>query len=674
MSSPAFPSSSSISSVASSIRRTLSFRKSNGSLADVEEILQTLRRDGSSVTEIFCEDIGFGDRHVVEMETILKEYHRSIRLTKLELPSNGLTRAAGRTVALILHAQYETLLRLNLSKNSLQSYGLNGMIEPLTRQLQPSRLVHLDLTETQLGARAAPMLASLIRNNRSIQTLLLSNNQLGTKTIKLIAPELTNNPTLQTLDLSYNSINHKGASMLAKALVSSTNSRSTLKVLDISGNKIASHGMQTLCEVLVTNRTIEELKCGANKIGQEGAAFMANVLKFNYTLRILNLHSNDIGPWGASLLMDALREHNRTLKSISLAWNNIDSVVAKEMAQVLAKNDVLKDVDLMGNNIASDGVSSLASSLFYNLSLDKLNLMNNKFDHVGAFALTDAVGRPTCPLLPQNLLWEDNSAIGDEGVISLTRIAQLRYNREQWLDQLIRDIANDRIHSVDLSHRNIGDEELLLLVDALVPENGDPLPLFRSMMIGGHSLRPRSLVPLVEACIPSPANVMRLYLKNCDNLGDDTMEAIVTCLPRAKSLQVLCLFGCGLTSSSAKRLAKGLKGNTSLRRLNLDCNTIGDVGLMELASVLPHETLESLSVNENGITDTAMRSYGLTTIQELHLKKNRITNNGALSFAQTLGGGSSRLTWISLQGNEVTRNGAEVIQLFLPDGRAAVDY
>jgi Ran GTPase-activating protein (RanGAP) involved in mRNA processing and transport len=689
MSSSTFSSPSS-SLITSSLRSTgdddggggssLSFRKSDGSTAGRVEILRALRREGSSVSEILCEEIEFGDEDVAEMERLLIEFQRAIHLTNLELSSNGLTPAAGRPLASILTVQHETLIRLNLSKNPLSSVGFNELIEILTLQSPPSRLEYLNLSSTHLGPRAAQMLASLLRNNRSIQVLLLSNNALGAKTIKVIAPELASNPSLKTLDLSYNSIKHKGASSLAKAFNPYQNSMiSTLKVLDISGNKIAAQGMQALCEALAVNRCIEELRLGTNNLEKKGAAYLAHVLKYNYTLKILDLQCNDIGPDGASLLIEQLMEENQTLESLNLAWNGVGSIVAKEVAQVLKRNESLTNVDLKGNDITSDGVSSLAEALSFNTSLRKLNLMHNKFDKVGAFALVDAVGKPTCPLLPQNLLWDDNPAIGEEGAASLSRVPQLRRNRQYWLGQLIQDVAQGHVFSIDFRHRIIGDEEVLLLVDSLRHNHtkSKAASIIRSIWLAGATLRARSLVPLFETCVPSPANIIRLYLKDCENAGDETTEAIATALPQSKSLQVLCLCNCGVTPHGAVRLAQGLRRNTSLRRLNLDCNCIGDSGLTELASVLPHPSLTALSANNSDITDDSMRAKGLTQIQELSLENNRITNKGALWFAENLHDGSCCLTWMRLQGNEITKEGGETVKLFLPKtipGGSIMDY
>ncbi|MFM7670284.1 MAG: hypothetical protein ACKO71_07000, partial [Betaproteobacteria bacterium] len=99
--------------------------------------------------------------------------------------------------------------------------------------------------------------------------------------------------------------------------------------------------------------------------------------------------------------------------------------------------------------------------------------------------------------------------------------------------------------------------------------------------------------------------------------------------------------------------------------------------LTAIASVIPHTSLTALSANNNGITDKAMGAEGLTHLQELYLKYNLITDKGALSFAQNLDDRSCRLSWICLQGNEVTKKGGQIIKLCLPEtipGGSIVDY
>ena len=111
--------------------------------------------------------------------------------------------------------------------------------------------------------------------------------------------------------------------------------------------------------------------------------------------------------------------------------------------------------------------------------------------------------------------------------------------------------------------------------------------------------------------------------------------------------------------------------------MNLDDNAIGDEGIVELASTLPHSSLTALSANGNEITDAAMGAPGLSQVDELHLKNNHITDRGALDFARNLMEGDCRLTWVSLQNNKVSKKGGDTIRVFMPEsfpGSAIIDY
>lgn len=648
--------------------------------SNANEIVDSLRSSVDSterVQELICEE-SLSDEDLHELEQFLFDYHRFMDLTSLELPRNGLTPASGSSLAAILSLQHETLASLSLAHNPFTSVGLNQILEPLlSHSPQSTNLIHLDLTDTQLGAKGGLVIAQLLRNNTTLQQLNLARNSIGTRGIKAIVPELTINSSLQLLDLSYNNIKSRGATLLAHALEEPT-SVSNLKSLNLTGNSIGHQGMQTLSRMLTVDRTIEAFYAGINNIGPEGAAHLAFAIKRNYTLRLLHINDNNIGPNAASLLFDQLRgdENNRTLENLNLAGNNIGTQGASDLTAVLTQNAVLTHINLSGNRIRSDGAVLLMDALAYNISLVHLNLNNNHIDDRGARAICQVLSDPKAKTL-QTISWEDNPAISEEGSIPLSRTAQIKRNREHWLDKLLQDLVGDKIHSINWTKRNIGNEEVLLLNKALKdPSLQNNPPIIRSLWLAGPFLSSRGLVPLFGTCISSPSNVLRLYIKNCKS-DEESIEAIAESLPHSKSLQVLSLTGCCITSMGAKKLARGLKENKTLRRLNLDDNQIGDDGLAELALAFPHASLTSLSANENGITDSSMGSEGLLQVDELHLKDNQITDRGALDFARNLMDGECRLTWLSLQNNKVTKRGGETIRTFLPEaipGTAIVDY
>ena len=654
-------------------RRRRSFKGSNAT--DIFDFLRSSNSNGhntNEIQELICEE-SIHDEDLPELERLLIEYHRSIHLSALELPHNSLTSKSTRYIASILNVQHETLLYLNLAHNAITSIGLQELIEPI--QSSVSCLIHLDLTGNNLGSSSGDSIAQLLRNNTVLQKLNLTNNQIGTKGIKAIVPALTTNSTLKCLNLSYNNIKARGAALLATALEESS-SICNLKILNLNSNAVGQLGMKNLSRMLTNNRTIESLYIGMNNIGEKGAAYLAFAIKHNYTIRLLHINDNQIGPNAASILFDQLKDDNRTILNLNLAWNNIGIQGAKDLTEVFKKNAVLTDIDLSGNQIGSDGVILLANSLSYNISLKNIDLSNNHIDDSGAYAMSEAICDPTCSL--QNIQWEDNPDISVDAIRSLSRTQHVKRNREYWLDKLVQNLLEGNIHSINLSKRKVGNEEVLFLVKALMndPTIRSSPPIIRSIWANGHLLTTRSLIPLFELSLSSPSNVMRLYLKDCCNAGDEkNMEAIAKYLPNSKSLQVLYMAGCSITKIGAMKVAHGLKHNTTLRRLNLDNNQIGDDGLIELASAFPHKALTSLSVNRNNITDSSMGSQGLTQVEELHLNNNAITDFGALELCKNLKDGC--LTWLSLLNNQVTERGGASIRAFMPEtipGSSIVDY
>lgn len=616
--------------------------------------------------------------HLIDLERFIIDNHRSISLSNLDLSNsnNSLTSESTRLISSILNVQHESLLRLNLSHNPITSVGLRDLIAPVQSPL--SSLISLDLTDTNLGSKSGEVIALLLRNDTSIlQVLNLANNHLGSKGVKAIAPALASNSVLKSLNLSYNNIKARGATLLANALESSP--KSNLQILNLTCNALGYQGMHATSKMLTTNRTIESLYAGMNNIAAVGAAHLSFAIKHNYTLRRLHINENQIGCDAISVLFDQLKDYNRTIEDLDIAWNDIGIQGATDLTQVLVKNSALKKINVSGNQIGSDGVISLASSLPYNISLNEINLSSNQIDDRGAYAMIEASCNPRCTL--QSVEWDDNPDISAAAMVSLSRTQNVKQNRINWFDKLIQNLLEGRICSINLSKRKIGDEEVLHFVSSLKNNNRQDtqqpsLPLIQSMWLKGSLFTTRSLVPLFELCLPTPSNVMRLYLKDCDNAGDEQiMETIVKYLPDSKILQVLYMAGCSIETKGATFLAQALKKNTTLRRLNLDNNRIGDGGLIELASVLPHKALTALSVNQNNITDLSMNSAGLTHVEELHLNKNAITDWGMLDLSTNLKDGC--LSWLSVLNNQVTERGALTVSSFMPEtipGSSIVEY
>ena len=708
----------------------------------------------NEITELYCGDGILTQSNLQDIDKSLRNYHSAIHLIKLELPNNKLGPNCGPLLASILESQRETLLELNLSYNPLSSVGIDYLIEPLSdppvgvSSIMPSCVLQtLDLTNTQLGTKGATSISRLIKNNRTLKTLLLGGNDLKQRGISKIAPELANNHSLQTISLQNNKLGVRGASIFAKALYTNTTAtiqdqdldqqqeqqQWTIKSLDLAGNDIRKAGIDgAFHDLLVLDRNIQILQLGYNNLGSEGGALLGLVLRHNYTLKELCIQGNSIGDVGVLCIADELRTNNNTLEKLQLDWNNITSRGAIGLANALKQNSTLDNISLADNDIDSEGVATIADSITYNMALKKLNLNKNRIDDDGIFALTMALGRPSCSDL--SVLIDDNLDVTDVGITSFQRIPTLKRNLSSWFGDLLKAISNGTVSSIDLSSNHInaiiGEEEIFMLTATLADyysshqnqqthsssittthhqsynELNKKRKTIQSLWLGGRggsrskgnrnssnsTLSSRCIIQLAHLALSGLTNpVVRVYIHSI-YIGDDGAEAFGHAIQDNPTMTVLVLNDCGITSDGCQALANGLSrninGSSALRRLNLDRNSIGDEGMSYIVSAIPHHaktagssssssssSLTSLSVAYNGLTDTVLSHPELAMLEELNLNGNNdITDRGALQLCPHLMDDGCRLQRLSLYKTQVTSRGRDTLQNFLPNKNAVVDY
>jgi Ran GTPase-activating protein (RanGAP) involved in mRNA processing and transport len=658
------------------------------------------------IENLRCEGIDLSDDHVHAMDRLLKNYHSAIHLQSLELPRNGLTAAAGESLARIIESQRETLIKLDVSHNPLTAKGLMALVRPLVSHpppppsysssqtggivagsssclLPPCALTCLDLTMTQLGGKGASSLARLIKHNRTLRELYLGQNGLGKRGIRILAPELAANTSLTVLSIPYNEIGPGGGILATAYHQNSSSSLSSsslessswvLETLDVTSNGIRKGGMDAFRKWLVDDRRLRVLRVGNNGFGQDGAASLAMVLRHNYTLQELSLPGNGIGDDGALVIAKELEGANSTLERIVLSWNDIGPVGANGLAKALTKNAKLTHVDLSSNRMGSEGAKELADCLLYNLVLEELILNHNEIEDDGAFALAMSLGQLT---LHRNcssravVLCEDNP-FTSEGKASLQRLPRFQRNLMTWLGRLLDAIKTKTVGSIDLWEEPIGNEELYLLAKKL----GEYRPAIRSLSLGESPLLSlRSLLPLARLALMGPTNTIeRLYIQNVKRLGDEGATALGEALVDNPTLAVLVLSDCSITAQGVRSIAAGLLRNKVLRRLNLDLNAIGDEGCAHLiTTVLPHSSLTSIHMSYNQLTDVVLELSAIQTLTELKLNGNTgITDQGALRLCLLLAEERNQLKSLSLCQTQITRKGGETLRLHLRP--AMVDY
>ncbi|CAF4499494.1 unnamed protein product, partial [Rotaria socialis] len=118
----------------------------------------------------------------------------------------------------------------------------------------------------------------------------LKHDQIGVQGTEYLANMLKINKTLVDIDLTNNQISNDGAKSIANALHNNT----TLTVLNLSTNTILREEAHYLANALEMNKTLKEMYVSSNQIGDDGLEYLRASLEKNITLTKLHIGSNGI--------------------------------------------------------------------------------------------------------------------------------------------------------------------------------------------------------------------------------------------------------------------------------------------------------------------------------------------------------------------------------------------
>lgn len=179
-------------------------------------------------------------------------------------------------------AALDTITELNLAYNDLDVWAFleeSPEDTALCTLANNQHLKKLDLSHTLLTDEFT---AYLVRHNRSIETLNISNTAVSFETLKM----LQINDTIKYLDISNNNLGKHAGMLLA--------GQASIVGLDISGNSIGDEGVSYLAH----NRLIKEVALQCCGITDEGAI----ALLTNNSIHKISLKGNQISDFGALAL------------------------------------------------------------------------------------------------------------------------------------------------------------------------------------------------------------------------------------------------------------------------------------------------------------------------------------------------------------------------------------
>ncbi|XP_048010538.1 uncharacterized protein LOC125244424 isoform X2 [Megalobrama amblycephala] len=585
------------------------------------------------LNELNLSEHELGDTNVEYLSALLKDKH--CQFNTLTLFYCSITENQCFILTSALKSNPSHLRELNLSGNELENTGVKHLCDVLKDshcKLERLRFRHICITQEGCAA-----LASAFNSNPSnLRELDLSENKIGDSGVTQIA-SLLENPqcALQILRLSDCSITEEGYKALASALRSNP---SHLRELDLTGNDPGQSGVKELLNVpqkpgrkltlrflspdadeacQYVNKVVgknplllNELNLSEHELGDTNVEYLAALLKDKHCqFNTLTLFNCSITENQCFVLTSALKSNPSHLRELNLSGNELGDSGVKNLSDLLMNPQCkLGKLHLCGCSITENQCIILTSALKSNPShLRDLNLSENKLGDSGVKNLSDLMKNPQCKLEKLHLC---GCNITENQCFTLTSALKLNPSHLRQLD-----LSGNQIKNTGVKH----------LCDVLK----DSHCKLERLSLRGCEMTDEGCSAVTSALKSNPSHLRELELSG-NKLGDSGVKNLSDLLMQCK-LEILDLCGCSITEEQSVILTSALKSNPShLRVLDLSENELKNTGVKILCDILKdsHCKLESLSLNDCGITDVSSLAQSLTKTKALQfLKELDLSNN-----------------------------------------------
>jgi Ran GTPase-activating protein (RanGAP) involved in mRNA processing and transport len=320
------------------------------------------------------------------LSSILISLHGHPRLQTLHL--NGCAEELTGLDTLFNHSKITELL---ISGNGRTPIGLSAVLHELG---QKTTLTRLSVTNCSLSRSHMGQLATLLRHNQSLESLVLQSGFLRTADLAEIAPSLCQHMSIKLLDVSRNHLDDMESALLLEDIMYQNK---TITKLDVSGNGFGRISGAVICiaDGIGSNTALLEINLSSCALDDGQVSILArNLGSRNRTLRKLSLGRNRIGSAGVHALVDTMMQHDSRITDLDL-WGctDIGNDGVSLLADALGRNALpyLGRLSLSNCCVGGDGIAVLVSALERNNSLVELQLQWHGFSESDFLALATSL-------------------------------------------------------------------------------------------------------------------------------------------------------------------------------------------------------------------------------------------------------------------------------------------
>ena len=456
-------------------------------------------------------------------------------------------------------------------------YGVKEYVNEITESLQNNTKLQ-SLKLKNITKEAAELIFEIIRTNKALQKLDLSNNTLSDDGAVTIGNAIKINNALVELNISHNNITNKGSKNITEAIQVNT----TLMRLNISNNILSDDGATAISNCLKCNSCLLELYISHTGITNKGTKEIADAIQINSTLQNIDISKNYITIEGLVYFMEAVK-NNCTLQVVNITHNNVTRSGFTSIKQCIENLQCPIQIYASWNEISQSKKNKrhlLISKISTSYSPDNIEDYVWSFkdrDHSLIMFLSECLKKDNT-LQDLNLSWdiftsEQNKITSDEA---------------KMIGEAIK--VNKTLQKLNITNNNISDDGATAISDGLKYNIS-----LQELNMSRNNITSEGAKMIGEA-IKVNKTLQKLDIYH-NNVSDDGATAISDGLKCNNSLQELCMSHNMITSEGAKMIAEAIIVNTTLHTLGLYQYNINDAlsyNMTVLTAVYHNNTLMEL--------------------------------------------------------------------------------
>ncbi|KAL2080187.1 hypothetical protein ACEWY4_023980 [Coilia grayii] len=432
-----------------------------------------------------------------------------------------------------------------------------------TRELNLQDFIHLE-------NRDLVVIIAALEYNQWFTKLSIKDYKLSADLCEQILKVVSRSVRLEELVLENASLKADFTQKLASAL--SHNPKSALHTLNLANNSLEDKGIAALSPPLAKQTRLKSLNLSRNSLSSKGANILAQSLSANPSLA-------------------------STLAHLDLSGNALRGDDLANLCNFLGQPNNLQTLDLSNSDCPLDLIcSSLLRGCLKNLSV--LNMSKSVFSHrkgkdiapsfkqffnsAAALSSVNLSGTKLAPEALKALLLGIASNTNLKEVSLDLSGCELRSAGSQILEGCIAEITN--ISSLDISDNSFDTDLTTLLVWLAKNRSIRHLSLGKNFNNIKTKNLGQVLSNLVHMIQEDESPLTSLSLADSKLKGD--LSIVLNALGSNTSLTKLDISGNGMGDMGAKMLAKALQINTKLRTVVWDKNNVSPQGLQDVAAAL----------------------------------------------------------------------------------------